>query len=274
MKVSADSFAARVAAAARPVRPWLHIGTSRRVARFLVAAGARPGPELLRIEDLEVAEHRRSAHVDQTIDYLAADYLAELNQRRLDLRGKDLSGKDLSGADLYGRDLRGVVMRDANLTGANLGNADLNSADLNRADLRRARLRGALLGGARLGGADLTGADLTGAHLSDADLTAVLWSDTTQWPTGVAEDLRARSDEVQPGVWRVAGSGSANADVDTPLVPVRLPTASHWPLLAASPDHPGRSGCTPRRCPDPRARRSVCRLVRRPAACGRGGSRA
>ena len=111
MKVSADSFAARVAAAARPVRPWLHIGTSRRVARFLVAAGARPGPELLRIEDLEVAEHRRSAHVDQTIDYLAADYLAELNQRRLDLRGKDLSGKDLSGADLYGRDLRGVVMR-------------------------------------------------------------------------------------------------------------------------------------------------------------------
>ena len=299
MKVSADSFAARVAAAARPVRPWLHISTSRRVARFLVAAGARPGPELLRIEDLEVAEHRRSAHVDQTIDYLAADYLAELNQRRLDLRGKDLSGKDLSGADLYGRDLRGVVMRDANLTGANLGNAnlkgadlafanlttarlaganlgnaDLNSADLNRADLRRARLRGALLGGARLGGADLTGADLTGAHLSDADLTAVLWSDTTQWSTGVAEDLRARSDEVQPGVWRVAGSGSANADVDTPLVPVRLPTASHWPLLAASPDHPGRSGCTPRRCPDPRARRSVCRLVRRPAACGRGRSRA
>src|SRR5258708_10519442 len=45
MRTRADSFASRVvAAAARPARPWLHITVSSRVARFLVAAGARPAP--------------------------------------------------------------------------------------------------------------------------------------------------------------------------------------------------------------------------------------
>ncbi len=42
------SFASRVVAAARPSRPWLRVNASPRAVRFLVAAGARPGPGLLR----------------------------------------------------------------------------------------------------------------------------------------------------------------------------------------------------------------------------------
>jgi Pentapeptide repeats (8 copies) len=177
VKTRADSFISRVvAAAARPTRPWLHIAVSTGVARFLLAAGARPG-------DLAGAY----------MEYAA-------------LAAKDLSGADLAGARLHHADLRR-----ANLTGA----------DLNGATLILANLSGADLAGAKLDAADLSGADLYEANLYEANLTGTLWSGSTRWPTAVAQVMRARSEEVQPGVWRVTGSGSAGAELGAPPTPVR-----------------------------------------------------
>src|SRR5512133_3567460 len=100
MRRRADSFASRVvAAAARPARPWLHITVSSRVARFLVAAGARPAPA------------RRGGN------------LRNAAWSGADLTGADLDGADLTGADLTGADLTGADLTDAILARANLGGA-------------------------------------------------------------------------------------------------------------------------------------------------------
>src|SRR6266487_3194088 len=118
----ADSFTSRVvAAAARPTRPWLHITVSPRVARFLVAAGARSAP----------------------------------TQRDENLRNVVLSGADQGGAgqgreDLTGANLYGAILTRAQLGHAMLDNARLISANLHDANLHFARLVGAILTGARL----------------------------------------------------------------------------------------------------------------------------
>ena len=152
------------------------------------------------------------------------------------LTGMDLTGANLTGANLAGADLARMDLTGANLTGANLTGADLIDANLAGANLASMDLAGANLTGANLTGADLTGANLTGANLTDADLagarlggviladaylTGMLWSAHTKWPTrGMAEFIKARSEELRPGVWRVAGAGSADAEIDVPLTPV------------------------------------------------------
>ncbi len=78
----------------------------------------------------------------------------------------------------------------------------------------------AFLAGARLSFNYLRGADLAGADLRNAILDEALWSDTTQWPGAMAKAIKARSEEVRPGVWQVVGSGGADAAADTPRVPV------------------------------------------------------
>ena len=125
---------------------------------------------------------------------------------------------DLRSAALAIRALVGPV--GADLYGANLANADLACADLAGADLTRADLYGADLYGANLVGADLTNADLRDANLHDAGLAQVLWSCGTLWPEVEASLMRDRSEELRPGVWRVVGSGNADAETEGPLVPV------------------------------------------------------
>lgn len=63
----------------------------------------------------------------------------------------------------------------------------------------------ALAGGLarNLQGADLRGADLSGADLSDADLRGVLWSNSTSWPPEMTLEVKERSVEVEPGVFRI-----------------------------------------------------------------------
>lgn len=65
MKAQASGFISRVVAAARPVRPWLRITASPRVARLLIAAGAVPAADSADIDGSssgqESAEH---LHVD------------------------------------------------------------------------------------------------------------------------------------------------------------------------------------------------------------------
>jgi uncharacterized protein YjbI with pentapeptide repeats len=162
--------------------------------------------------------------------------------RKADLSHSNLSGAVLSGANMHHARLRGADLRGANLTKANLTGADLRGANLTEANLIGADLRGASMLLARLTRADLRGADLRGADLRYASLiglrdwaampvdlreaaltdilNGVLWSDTTRWPWGTANTMRQLSEELRPGEWRVVGSGSANAEVDTPQVPV------------------------------------------------------
>jgi hypothetical protein len=48
----------------------------------------------------------------------------------------------------------------------------------------------------------------------------VLWSNGTLWPEVKASLMRDRSEELRPGVWRVVGSGHADAETEGPLVSV------------------------------------------------------
>ena len=91
------------------------------------------------------------------------------------------------------------------------------------ADLRSVALAiRALVGpvGADLSGANLANADLRDANLHDTDLAQVLWSSGTLWPEVKASLMRDRSEELRPGVWRVVGSGNADAETEGPLVSV------------------------------------------------------
>jgi Pentapeptide repeats (8 copies) len=146
-----------------------------------------------------VAAVTADAHRDLELTALAAMAEAVL----ADLRSVALAIKALVGP--VGVDLAG-----ANLVRANLYDANLNRADLDHAVLARANLAGA----------DLTNADLRGATLHDANLAQVLWSSGTLWPEDKASLMRDRSEELRPGVWRVVGSGTADAETEGPLAPV------------------------------------------------------
>jgi Pentapeptide repeats (8 copies)/Family of unknown function (DUF6313) len=83
---------------------------------------------------------------------------------------------------------------DADLTDANLTRAKLTDADLTRADLTRAKL---------------TDASLTGAKLTGAVLSGARWSGATIWPAGEAAEIRERSEQIAPDMFRVRrGAGS------------------------------------------------------------------
>jgi sigma-70-like protein len=69
----------------------------------------------------------------------------------------------------------------------------------------------------------LNRADLRGADLRGADLAGVLWSSETLWPGDMGSLMRARSEELQAGVWQVAGPG-ASGEAASP-VPERRPGA-------------------------------------------------
>lgn len=87
---------------------------------------------------------------------------------------------------------------------------DLHGARLNYADLH-----GADLHGANLVDADLRGAGLGNASLHGAILNGMRWSERTQWPKPeMAETMRARSEPLGGGLWRVLGSGNTGADIE------------------------------------------------------------
>ena len=180
------------------------------------------------------------AGADLTRAILVGADLARADLTRAILFGADLQGTDLTraglaranlvGAILVGANLYGANLVRANLYGANLAHADLRHAILIRANLTNADLRDAILiradlYGANLIGADLTNADLRDASLHDADLAQVLWSSGTLWPEVKASLMRDRSEELRPGVWRVVGSGHADAETEGPLVSIPFPDA-------------------------------------------------
>ena len=102
-------------------------------------------------------------------------------------------------SDNYDLDREDDLYR-AKLCGADLAGMDLHDANLSEADLR---------------GADLRGADMSGAHLYGTRLAGAVWSagpDGTRWPDGLAQVMRARSQEIATGIWRVTRVGTVTAE--------------------------------------------------------------
>jgi hypothetical protein len=76
----------------------------------------------------------------------------------------------------------------------------LPESDVNFLGLAAALQRGLSLD---LRGADLRDADVSRARLRAADLREVRWSRSTIWPDDMRAEIRARSREIEPGVYRV-----------------------------------------------------------------------
>lgn len=55
-----------------------------------------------------------------------------------------------------------------------------------------------------LSGLDFTGIDLRHAHIENSTLLGVVWSDNTRWPPDFEEKILRLSDEIHPGIHRVA----------------------------------------------------------------------
>ena len=63
-----------------------------------------------------------------------------------------------------------------------------------------------LAGRFHAGEVDASGADLSALDLTDISvLVGVVWTAETAWPPGIADQVRARSREIRPGVYRVCG---------------------------------------------------------------------
>ncbi|MGK5534341.1 hypothetical protein [Streptomyces sp. URMC 129] len=65
-------------------------------------------------------------------------------------------------------------------------------------------------------------ADLTDANLTRANLTGSVWSLETEWPAALYMDIRSRSEEIEPGLFRIRGAEStdrsgAGLDSGSPL---------------------------------------------------------
>ncbi|WP_052425267.1 pentapeptide repeat-containing protein [Streptomyces fulvoviolaceus] len=214
MKTHPDTPLGRLALAAHPSRPWLHIQASPWWRRVLLAAGARQASwagRALRGADLYQANLIRAD--------LTGTCLADADLDGADLSGAFRDAADLSGAHLDGVDLTRARLTNARLSEANLGGADLVEAILYGADLTGANLTGADLCRADMIGTYLTCVNLDGADLSGAYLVNVTWSEQAVWPDELAVQMRARSVPLGRGKWRVEGSGNSGADVEVPLVP-------------------------------------------------------
>ena len=89
----------------------------------------------------------------------------------------------------------------------------LNALKETLADIRRETVELAVstahgdLAGKNLGGLDMSGVDLTHVNLRGALLEGVLWSDSTRWPPGKEHWIRAMSQPVGRGTYRVTGPG-------------------------------------------------------------------
>jgi hypothetical protein len=63
-----------------------------------------------------------------------------------------------------------------------------------------------LVGRSHEGEIDASGANLSALDLTDISvLVGVVWTAETAWPPGIADQVRARSREIRPGVYRVCG---------------------------------------------------------------------
>ena len=101
------------------------------MARFLVAAGARPAPPQSGGTQASAAPAaRRLLREDPTRGSAQWREAVVRAARKGDLARADLTGEDLTGANLPNVDLRRAHLTGANLVGANLRGANLAGAHL------------------------------------------------------------------------------------------------------------------------------------------------
>jgi len=169
-----------------------------------------------------------SAAHDVAIDLMdrAAVYVDEIHAGTAEFA--DVIARTLDGI----RDLRDVLSQSCALAShlgveiARRGSQDINAVRLNHAqrlayayDSLRIRVRdtvddlhlATVLNPARELAwiqIDASGVDLSGALFHDLDdLIGVIWTSDTTWPHHVVNEVRARSDEVGPGIYKVRGYG-------------------------------------------------------------------
>jgi hypothetical protein len=86
----ASAILARIAAAARPARPWLHISASPRIAQFLVTAGARPGAPRTPGPINAPPPHASERSADPSRANLAGPVLLQADPARVNLTDPDI----------------------------------------------------------------------------------------------------------------------------------------------------------------------------------------
>ncbi len=104
-------------------------------------------------------------------------------------------------------DLAAALVRDLTLTIAPPGARGLVLAtDLVRCLQEAVGWAKELVGRSHEGEVDASGADLSALDLTDISvLVGVMWTEETAWPPGIGDQVRARSREIRPGVYRVCG---------------------------------------------------------------------
>ena len=150
--------------------------------------------DLMRARDL-ARDFTRASASDRTLE---ADHAIDLD-RTVDL-ADDLA-RDLALADGLGlaRDLAGA--RDLAR-----GRARDRATDLVRGVQEAVGWAEELVGRFHEGEVDASGADLSALDLTDISvLVGVVWTEETAWPPGIADQVRARSREIRPGIYRVCG---------------------------------------------------------------------
>lgn len=217
--------------AAPEAGPWARVE-----AAAVLADAAEHGRQLTERQRRIVAQDlAEGARRFLPVDAVRREHLPGAELRDADLSAAIIENADLSRADLRGADLSAARMQEVNLSGANLreatlafaqmawaclSGADLTGARLDHVVLRYARLAAVDLTGADLHGADLrdtffqnailVGANLTGASLWGARMRRAVWTSATQWPDEYRTAIVEASEEIEPGVFRVRGGGSAD----------------------------------------------------------------
>jgi hypothetical protein len=111
---------------------------------------------------------------------------------------------------------------------------------------------------------DVSGLDLSCDDIDDLNaLGGVTFTAKTTWPPGIAQTVRARSEEIRPGIYQIcdAGEGDAASPAIARQAAAAAPSGDHRTLAARQADGPAVP------CPDedPGAtRNSSCELAAPP----------
>lgn len=187
MKTRADTLLGRITLAMRPRRPWLTVRASDWWTRVLVAVGAQLRPA-----------QAATPHPSQAPRPARADHARRPAQPGLVMGYPGQPGHPQPGPSQQPQTGPGSVV-------------------LPPSDLRGANLTGANLIGAHLTDADLTDANLSEATIFGTTLDGATWTDQAIWGDWGSQ-MRAQSEPLGDGRYRIRRSGNSGADTPAPHV--------------------------------------------------------